>query len=165
MVYINIIPTSKDLGKYTRFGILKEVAIQFIKDNLPTELADQYHVGIYEYHLNIYGGSVIISSNGHILMEFGEGSCLEYTRGNSIPKFSAERDIYTGVIHYNSEDEELREAAWCTLQHIPHNGEGVRVDFLPGYYEFALYRHEKSGTLQPTFFDYKDNPVYQLFSE
>ena len=162
LVYINIIPLTKDQKKHTRFGISKEEAIQFIDSHLPVELIDKFTVGVYEYYPNVYGGSVIINPSGHILMEFGKGNCLDYTRGSYIPEFCAEADANTGIMHYNSDDIELREAAWRTLRYIPHNSEGINTNFLPGYYEFALYRQPKSGILQPAFLDYKDSPVYQL---
>jgi len=163
-VYLNIIPKSGGLKKFSVFDITKAEGIDYIERNLPIESAEEYFVGVYEYHQNLYGGSIIVNSNGHVLMEFGEGSNQEFTRVSSVPNFAADRNIFTGVFHYNYDDVELREMAWRTMQYIPHVGEGMGVEFTPGYYEIAVYRDRKN-TLQPIFLDYKDNPVYQLRDE
>jgi hypothetical protein len=163
-VYLNIIPRSGDLKKFSAFDITKAEGIAYIEQHLPAALVDEYFIGVYEYHPNVYGGSVLVNPNGHVLMEFGEGSNQEYTRGSSVPKFAAMRDVFTGVFHYNYDEVELREMAWRTMQYIPHSGEGVDMQFTAGYYEIAVYR-DKQGTLQTIFLDYKDNPVYQLYDE
>jgi hypothetical protein len=167
-VYINVIPSREGLIKLSRFGISKteaEVEIEELLSTLPSELVDEYSVGVYEYNTNLYGGSVSVSPNGYVLMEFGEGSCQEYTRGSSVPHFSMDRDMVSGRFKYSFPDEELREATWRIMQFIPHSTEAVHMGFLQGYYEFAVYRSQRDNTLQPIFLDYKDNPAYYYLDE
>ncbi len=152
--------------RYRKTLLTRDEILKFVR-----ETVDEHHLNPQEYDLAIvetqpqeYGGNIITSKNGDILIEIskgGQGVVADGTHDENIhgPLFRVTRDPLLGSMKYSWEDGEatneipLRKYAHDTLMNIPHEGEGRERTFLEGYYEFHLVKKGENETLKPVFVD------------
>lgn len=131
------------------------------KNNLNSEF---YDLALGETHQSEYGGNIIITHEGKILIEFtkgGQGVISEgkHNQAEHGELFLVRRDEHMGSFKYSWADEDgkpTRESIYKVLMKIPHNGTGRDRQFLPGYYEFQLI--DRGNGLEPLFFDCRIDP-------
>ena len=156
--YIHLSSDIEELTTFRNSGLSSPEVLTFISDSIPGPYVAKYHLILGETHTYEYGGNIVINPNGKIVIEMVRGSQELVTSGKITPNYIAERDQFTHVLHYSFEDNTLRKAVYNALLSIPHDGK----TFIPGYYEFILFRRDKSSFFEPIFFDYRDDPIYML---
>jgi hypothetical protein len=153
-----LIPVNPKLGKFAKWDINLDAAVEFARKNIPDSQIEEYKIAVHQFFPNQYGGNIVISKAGKINIEIGSQSEIAY--GTATPEFTAESEDFTGSMRYSFEDEKLRAAIYRTLQSIPHEGEKRETKYNPGYYEFLLVKKDEARDLEPIFWDYKDEEAF-----
>jgi hypothetical protein len=85
-------------------GLDRKEAIRFVTENIPSNEIDKWEVHVTEYYPNIYGGNIIISSDGSVTAEFHPGSQGVISAGN----YSTERYSVFHTMTENSNPATMR---------------------------------------------------------
>jgi hypothetical protein len=173
--YISLEPTGEGkkegLKRLRAVNQTKEQALQYIHANVPAGQESKYKLVLSEFFKNEVSGQIMINPDGRILMEAAKGEHGPVVSGAKTPEYIVKRDEFMRTFKYfhktdkgleELEDETLKKALYNTLNAIPHQGEDREQEFTPGYYEFALVKRKEDRPLEPIFFEYQDNPAYQL---
>jgi hypothetical protein len=160
--YVVAQPKSDSAGRISKSGLSAENVLNFLNHHIGHENVEDYDLTLQEYFQNLYGGNIIINSNGQIYAEFKRGKQGPISKGTSTPEFFISRDQYVGLFRYSFEDTELREAMYRTIRSIPHYGSGRTTHYHPGYYEFALVERTSDAIMTPIFFDYREGKLFEI---
>ncbi len=160
--YIIAQPVNNSAGRISKSGLDREQTVAFLKQQIQPESQSQYGLILQEYFKNIYGGSIVINSNGRIHGEFKKGKQGPIAKGTATPDYFVTRDPYHGLFRYSFEDPELRTAVYRAIQHIPHYGSGRDTTYHPGYYELALIEKYNDAPLSTIFFDYRKGGPFEI---
>ena len=176
MVVLNPARAPK-LERKRKFGVTKDEVPEFITKSLEAAEYPDYDVIMQESFIHCYGGNLVCSANGLVLMELIEGEFghndLVVARKN--PEFTMQRDPFTGLFRavvqpsFGEIDSDFQAAISKTILSVPHHTNSTiestiaarRLEFEPGYYEFYLDRRTASTPLEPFFIDYQDSPLFQ----
>lgn len=174
--FVNLSPMMPNLKKLRCLGLSNEEVVPYITSNIAETHYHDYNLVIGEYLKNLYGGTIIINSEGKLLLEMVEGLQHYLAEGQKSPKYTVTRNEFTGIFRYREHDKTddesadsfdpvLRDAVWRTISCIPHIDHDSPRDrqYTKGYYEFILVKPDSSQYLEPRFIDYNDNPVYYSF--
>jgi len=160
-VYV-LAPKEENLRRFSNVSENVDDLTDVINKNIRQEDWGKYELAVLEYFENFYGGTIVIGPEGQVYSEFKSGMLEGIDKGTVTPEFYAGTDKFTGSFKYSFEDKDLRQAIQNMLSLIPHEGEGREKKRKPGYYEFILTKKDPDSQLVPVFYDYNDNPRYQL---
>jgi hypothetical protein len=173
-LFVLLEPRHEDGKRYRKLGLKKSEVVgylnQVISDN--NLKVEDYDLAISETLLQAYGGNIVVSSDGGVVVELSGGGQGFVADGSHDPNKHGDmmrvwRDPLLGSFKYSwplkgdkeseeyKEAESLRKAVYQTVLHLPHEGEGRDIKFAPGYYEFHLVDKNGQGKLQPLFIDAK----------
>jgi len=115
---------------------------------------DKYFLVVSECEENVFGGSLINSDAGDVIIEMKLGDQVGIGRG-FVPGdaiFFGRKSRFENVFRYNMESPQIRQILFSTWKY---------TGGLPGYFEFALTSSMNRASLRTVFFDYRDNPVFR----
>ena len=165
-----------------RLGQRQKEVIEFILDKLSSkEIILNSELILSEYWHNYYGGNLLISKNGRILVELVEGKHAKLVKSEGQVLMSAETQIHTNFLQFKNKPEmdeqlqtSLRQAIIRTLSLVPKrqvfldeevltrfqearfDKKGNKYVELPhdGYFEFILTKKsEEEEKLRTIFID------------
>ena len=159
--YISLKPRSNELKRKGMAGLgredIKKIIVEFVEE----KDIDNYDIAIEQMFDNVFGGTTVVDQKGNVYFEFVEGNQTPVGRGDANIKYIVFRDEPLGLFKYSFEDEEIRRIAYDAIMHIPHQGEGREMKFMPGYYEMVIAQRPGNSKPEPFFIDYRDNGAYQ----
>lgn len=161
LVVWHLLPKNPQDKRIVRLKIPRTNALEQLRADI-TALPnpEEYSVLLSDYYENAFGGQVVITERGTLLVEFGKGPQGDFAAGEKTPDYTATNNQYTGGVKYSFEDPELRKAIWNMLELIYRPREKPPT---PGYYEFALYANT-NGKLSHVFFDARTGRSEDPFS-
>ncbi len=140
--------------KTTKLNLTRDELLQEVGD---PSIDETTGILVSEFLENKYGGNMVVSDNGQIVIEFGKGTNSDYTARNVTPSHFAISEPGTGTMQYSFADIKLRELVWNNvIRPIRQGGEP-----LPGYFEFIVADNDEVIFVdaRPT------NPIYRLGHE
>jgi hypothetical protein len=166
LFYITLLPKIDGLSRFSHSGINGQQVLEYVKENISQDAVNNYDIVIQQYFKNLYGGNIIVNSDGQALVEFAAGKQSPIAKGSKNPEFFVGNDGLTNSFKYSFEDESLRKTIYQMIQTIPHEGESRETKYRPGYYEFILVKKDEESPAEPIFIDYKEiNSSYRLHPE
>jgi hypothetical protein len=157
--YLGLRPKDPQGIKHRQFGIPADGLNDYVTSKVPPEAYNQYIVQLAEYAPARYGATVIVGTDGRLVLEMVDGEMAKLATGKATPQYTAHTDPFTGVMRYSFDDPTLRTAVWRAVSCMPAFDGDMPRQRLPGYYEFSLI--ERKGRLVPVFFDYKRTRIYE----
>ena len=164
--FVLIEKRSQGAGRYRKADLKSGDIRGFVESTIAKNQLNpvEFDVWIADNYPQIYGGNIVVGTDGNLLAEFihgNQGVMAEgrYNASEHGPRYTVTRDPYTNSFRYSWNDTDapdgapLRELLHRTIMSIPHEGENRDMKFRPGYYEFMLTDKTGSGQLQPSFID------------
>lgn len=150
------------------FPLRPSRVVGYIRENV--QEPGSYTMILKEFHPNMYGGNILIGTDGSVILEAVVGDHIGVVLGNKRVKAFGYKDpflrtlgIYEDPNHtIELRNQKLKQALLRTINCIPKDkvGDDGEINFHPGYYEFIIVRKGHQG-LRPIFIDYRDKDIYQ----
>ncbi|MFA4931250.1 MAG: hypothetical protein WC570_05300 [Patescibacteria group bacterium] len=116
----------------------------------------EYDISVNEFLRGQYGGSISISQDNGVYIEFRPGEVTHIDKGQTPTHFVSKPPL-SRTFKYSFDDITLRQLIFNSLLKVPHQQDGSDIVFYPGYYEFTIIEGNKM-----IFLDQRDNNVFDM---
>lgn len=117
---------------------------------------DEYMITVIEEAEVVYDGNISVSREGLLSGEFVRWEGKSIARSQIAPEIRIEQQPFTRLMRWSCEDIRHRSNLAGALFVIPHETEGNRVTFRPGYYEVQILRRSPEGPLTAVIRDFRE---------